>query len=99
MTRTRVTVFAPATIANIGPGFDALGLALEKPGDRVTATRATRPGVTLTVKGSRSGLPRNAGDNVAAHVVGLMLDELAPRLGVRLVLQKGTPIGSGLGSS
>jgi homoserine kinase len=36
---------------------------------------------------------------VAGHVAGLMLDELAPALGVKLVLEKGTPIGSGLGSS
>ena len=99
MTRTHVTVFAPATIANVGPGFDALGLAIERPGDRITATRVARPGIAFAVRGSQSGLPRRQSDNVACHVARLMLDELAPRLGVRLVLQKGTPIGSGLGSS
>ena len=99
MTRTRVTVFAPATIANVGPGFDALGLAIDRPGDRLTALRTNAPGVTLQMRGSRAGLPARSQDNVAAHVARLMLDELAPKLGVRLVLTKGMPIGSGLGSS
>ena len=33
----RISVFAPATLANLGAGFDLLGLALEGPGDIVTA--------------------------------------------------------------
>ena len=33
--REQVTVFAPATVANLGPGYDVLGLALEGVGDRV----------------------------------------------------------------
>ena len=32
-----VKVFAPATVANLGPGFDVLGLALSGPGDTVIA--------------------------------------------------------------
>ena len=99
MSRARVTVFAPATIANVGPGFDALGIALERPGDTVTATRTHAAGVEFAVRGSRRGLPAAAADNVAHHVARRMLDELAPRLGVRLVLTKGLPVGSGLGSS
>ena len=30
---SRIRVFAPATVANLGPGFDVLGLALSDPGD------------------------------------------------------------------
>src|SRR5258706_3885139 len=99
MSRTRVTVLAPATIANIGPGFDTLGVALERPSDRLVAVRTTRPGVQLAVRGSASGLPKRLADNVAAHVARLVLDELRPGFGVRLVLTKGLPVGSGLGSS
>ena len=99
MPHPRVTVFAPATLANLGPGFDALGLALDSPGDRVTATVAARPGVAFTLRGSRAGLPARHADNVACHVARLMLDELAPSLGVKLTLHKGMPSGSGLGSS
>ena len=31
------TCFAPATVSNLGPGFDLLGLAIEGIGDTVTA--------------------------------------------------------------
>jgi len=31
-----VSVFAPASVANVSCGYDVLGLALEKPGDNVT---------------------------------------------------------------
>ena len=41
----RVRVFAPATVANIGPGFDVLGLALSSPGDFLEAELShDRPG-------------------------------------------------------
>jgi homoserine kinase len=99
MARTRVTVFAPATLANLGPGFDALGLAIDHPGDRVIAELAPRPGVAFTRRGPRAGLPARGSDNVACHVARVMLEELAPRLGVRLTLLKGMPVGSGLGGS
>ena len=99
MPRTRVTAFAPATIANVGPGFDSLGVAIQRPGDRVTVEIVARPGVAFAVRGSRAGLPARAADNVAVHVARLMLDEFAPGLGVKLTLAKGMPVGSGLGSS
>ncbi|GJP81989.1 hypothetical protein CLOP_g12114 [Closterium sp. NIES-67] len=35
--RQEVTAFAPATVANLGPGFDFLGCAVEGLGDHVTA--------------------------------------------------------------
>src|SRR5690606_27418851 len=42
-----VAAFAPATIANLGVGFDILGMALETPGDVVRATFREQPGATL----------------------------------------------------
>ena len=95
----RVTVFAPATIANVGPGYDALGIALERPGDVVVASLRREPGLEFALKGDAHGLPRRAQDNVACHVARLLLEERAPRLGVRLVLDKRLPVGSGLGGS
>ena len=43
----RVRVFAPATLSNLGPGFDVLGLAIEQPGDYVDAEWSDRPGVEI----------------------------------------------------
>ena len=49
MSRPRpwIEAFAPATVSNLGPGFDCLGLALRGPGDRVRARRAEAPGVRI----------------------------------------------------
>ncbi len=40
--QSQVTVQAPATSANLGPGFDVFGLALEHPNDKVTVTLSTQ---------------------------------------------------------
>ena len=56
-----VVVQAPATSANLGPGFDCLGLALELR-DRVTFTPATSTSVTVAGEGEggkASGLALN----------------------------------------
>ena len=64
---SRVSAFAPATVANLGPGFDVLGAALDGPGDTVTAWRAKKPGVRLVeVKGDRGRLPLDAERNTAS---------------------------------
>ncbi len=97
MTSRTVTAYAPASISNLGPGFDVLGLAIEKPGDLAVATRQQEPGLSFHVRGT--GVPRNAKENVAGYVATLLLRELKPSFGVRLTLKKRMPIGSGLGSS
>jgi hypothetical protein len=47
------TCFAPATVSNLGPGFDLLGLAIEGIGDTVTARLTAEPGVTVERKEGR----------------------------------------------
>lgn len=101
------TVFAPATVANVGSAFDVLGFAVAAPGDTVTARLTDSPGVTITeISGDGGALSRDATLNTAGVSVRALLELLqrhdAPRfgsIGVALSLQKGLPIGSGLGSS
>ncbi|MBM4161344.1 MAG: homoserine kinase [Ignavibacteria bacterium] len=94
-----VKTFAPATISNIGPGFDVLGIAINRPGDSVLAGRRRESGVSLTVKTNYPNVPLDARRNVAGHVASLMVEEFKLPFGVDLVLYKRMPIGSGLGSS
>lgn len=101
-----VRVFAPATIANVGSAFDVLGFALESPGDTVQACLAGAPGVRITdVSGDQGQLPRDAERNTAGVSVTALLKHLSdaghsvPSRGVELTIEKGLPIGSGLGSS
>ena len=98
--RPWLEAFAPATVSNLGPGFDCLGLALEKLGDRVRARRAESPGVRLLdVTGDDGKLPREVERNTAAVAARELLAAHAPEAGVELELHKGLPLGSGLGSS
>lgn len=96
-----ITSFAPATIGNIGIGFDILGLALEQPGDEVTVRFCDQPGVhILSITGDGGKLPREANRNtagVAALHLLKQIDWKGP--GVELELHKKMPFGSGLGSS
>jgi homoserine kinase len=94
-----VTAFAPATVANLGPGLDVLGLALVAPGDRVTARR-TAGGVTMVrVTGDGGALPLDPKTNTAGIAAEATLAKAGSATGVALTLEKGMPIGSGLGSS
>jgi homoserine kinase len=96
----RVRVFAPATVSNLGPGFDVLGLALHRPGDTVEAEVTERPGIELIeVTGDGGRLPHNAGRNAAAVAAAEVLRAAVVRAGLRLRLHKGMPLESGLGSS
>lgn len=92
--------FAPATVSNLGPGFDCLGLALRAKGDVVRARWREAPGVALLrITGDDGKLPLDPTRNTAAVAAAALLRKHAPAAGVELELDKGLPLGSGLGSS
>ena len=102
-----VSVFAPATVANVGSAFDVLGFAVALPGDTVTARTSSTPGVTIAeISGDNGILSRDPQRNTAGVSVLALLRILQERdasryatVGIELSLEKGLPIGSGLGSS
>jgi homoserine kinase len=93
----RVHVRVPATSANLGPGFDALGLALALYNE-VTAAEAD--GVTVSVEGEGAGrLPAGA-ENVVARGVRQAYEAAGrPFKGVALTCVNRVPTARGLGSS
>ncbi len=95
----KVRVYVPATTANLGPGFDALGLALNLWNE--TEFLATQEGgVRLTIEGEGSEiLPRD--ENNAIAQAALQLYQLAgvPCEGLTIHCINRVPLGSGLGSS
>ena len=102
-----VSIFAPATVANVGSAFDVLGFAVAQPGDTVTARISSNPGVTISeISGDSGLLSRDPQRNTAGVSVLTLLRILQERdptrytnVGIELSLHKGLPIGSGLGSS
>ncbi len=96
----QVRVFAPATVANLGLGFDVLGMALDEPGDVVTARLCSAAGVHIkNISGDGGVLSADAAKNTAGIAARATLLRSCVEVGVELELEKGLPIGSGLGSS
>jgi homoserine kinase len=98
MTITRA--FAPATVANLGAGFDILGLALLEPGDTVEVELRDEPGaVVLDITGDDGKLSRHPDENTASIAATSVLRAVGEQRGVNITLHKGLPLSSGLGSS
>ncbi|MBO3802709.1 MAG: homoserine kinase [Candidatus Brockarchaeota archaeon] len=96
----RVAVTAPATSANLGPGFDAFGICLERPFDTVVAKTTEGEGVTLEISGVGSeSIPSDPRRNTAGRAALAVMRMSGFRGGVAICLKKGVRPGSGLGSS
>ena len=96
----RATAFAPASVGNVAIGFDILGFAVEALGDRVTVTRRAEPGVTISaVRGVAGELPQEPRDNTAGRALLAMQQARRLGFGFTLEIDKGIPLGSGLGGS
>jgi homoserine kinase len=96
---TEVKAFAPASIGNVAVGFDMLGHSVQGPGDvatvRLTKDRLVR---VTAIRGVVAELPMDARENTAGRaLIGLM--KLRKGVGFELELDKGIPLGSGMGGS
>jgi homoserine kinase len=96
--RDSVSVFGPATVSNVGPGFDLLGFALEQPGDELIISRNSSGNLVLKDE-SGCGLPLDPKRNVAAVAAFSLLDRLGVKEGFDIVFRKKIKPGSGIGSS
>jgi homoserine kinase len=91
--------FAPATVANVAVGFDLLGHSIEGVGDRATVRRTAEGRVRiLGIRGTVTELPLDPAHNTAGRAL-LGLIARRPGLGFELTLDKGIPLGSGMGGS
>ena len=96
----KIRVFAPATVANVGSGFDIFGFALNTPGDEVDLCITSKPGVQIkNIISDFEDLPSEPDKNTAGVSIAAMLEYINADYGVALDLYKKMPIGSGLGSS
>ena len=95
-----VTVFAPATVANVACGFDIFGFAVNEPGDVAKVTLRENPGVEITrITGDNGKLPKTAEKNTAGFAALRYLETIQSQQGVAIELHKKMPLSSGLGSS
>jgi homoserine kinase len=92
--------FSPASVGNIGVGFDILGHSIAGAGDRATVRRIATPEVRIAaIRGCSVELPRDAEHNTAGAALIALRDALRLPFGFEIELDKGIAFGSGMGGS
>ena len=99
MNKTPFTVHVPATAANLGPGFDCLGLALDI-WSSVDFYFADEPPL-VTVQGEGTEVLPSGAENLVYSSAARMAESLGKNLppDLRIRSKNNIPIASGLGSS
>jgi homoserine kinase len=95
-----IKVVAPATVSNVGPGFDIMGFAINTPIEEMTLRLTNKSGIRITkIIGDKNGLPYEIKKNTASVALMHMISKLNDNFGVELEIRKKMISGSGLGSS
>lgn len=94
----KITVLAPATVANVVCGFDCLGFCLENPNDVMTLRLIDEK--TVKIKHlDNYDLPLDAEKNVAGKALLAVLERIDENIGFEVEITKNIMPGSGVGSS
>lgn len=93
-----IKIFAPASVANVSCGFDALGFCLEPVGDEMIIRKTDSPGIRIT-KIQGQDLPLDVRKNVAGVAAEALLKEHPVKCGFEIEIYKKIKAGSGIGSS
>lgn len=92
--------FAPASVGNVGVGFDILGHVLAGAGDSVSVRLTDEPEVRIAaIRDAAVALPLDAASNTAGAALIALRKQLACAQGFVVEIDKGIPFGSGMGGS
>lgn len=95
-----IKVFAPASVSNVGPGFDLMGFALNEPGDEIEISITSSNEIRIKkIVGDSDMLPYHINKNTATAAIQSLLKKYNIKIGLDVVINKKMGIGSGLGSS
>lgn len=96
--KNSIKVFAPASIANMGCGFDVMGMVMDAAGDIIKME--AEEGIGLKIE-NRSGidLPDNIEQNVMTPAIMAFLAALGHPLKIKVIIESKILPGSGIGSS
>jgi len=93
----RFAAFAPASVGNVGPGFDVLGLAVEGIGDHVAIELIDGPVSSIEVTGIDAELvPADPHTNAAAIAAQAYFDKRGMRKRFRMEMRKGIALSAGM---
>ncbi len=92
---SKITIKAPSSTANLGPGFDVFGLAIDAFYDTITLTKIKKGIIIIT----NDKIPTNPQNNTAGLVIKNMKKKFKIKDGIEIKIKKGIPAGFGMGSS
>ena len=97
----KVKVVAPATLSNLGSGFDVFGMALADPFDVIEARKTSEPGVIIeSIEGwGAEAITNDATLNSTGVAAAEVLKKGNADFGIAFTIKKGFRPGSGIGSS
>ncbi len=96
----KASVFVPATIGNVGPGFDCFGLCVGSLGDIITIELTKNPSEIVATEGvDAAAVPKDPQRNCTVIAALSMLKMLGDTRNVRVSYKKQIPVSGGLGSS
>ena len=100
MTVKQVRVYSPCSIANLGPGFDVFGIALDNLGDILLLKEIQEPEVKLSITGIwAEKIPLQPEKNSSGAILSKIRKDYQLEQGFRAEINKGIPSGTGMGSS
>lgn len=94
----KIRIFAPASIANMGCGFDVMGMAMDAVGDVISMEIEEGLGLSI-INNSGIDLPVNVEMNVMTPAIMAFLAEYGSPCRIKVTIESKIKPGSGIGSS
>ena len=95
----RIRIKAPATSANVGPGYDIFALALEEPYDVIELSLNDSGQITIQIDNNAQNIPTNPNDNTAGLAALELLKAKNFKTGLHINIIKNMSSGGGMGTT
>lgn len=100
MTTKQISVYSPGSIANLGPGFDVFGIAIDGLGDTISLREKDETGVKISIQGKGAErIPLSPERNSSGFILNHIINNQDLSTGLEIEIRKGIPPGKGMGSS
>ncbi|NLT49343.1 MAG: homoserine kinase [Ignavibacteria bacterium] len=98
--KREIKIYSPATVSNIGCGFDVMGFALDEPCEEIIMRTSAEPGIKIKkITGDNGEIPYDIEQNTATKALLSYIQFNPINFGLELEINKKMGLGSGLGSS
>jgi homoserine kinase len=95
-----IKIYSPATVSNIGCGFDTMGFALDEYCEEIVLRTSANFGVRVVkITGDHGEIPYDNNQNTATKALLAFIEKHPIEFGLEIEIHKKMGLGSGLGSS